>query len=144
MKNINKVMLIAACVSAMNVMAQDAQPSKSNRIQSGIEEIVTTAQKREQNVNDVGMTIDTASGKKIKDFGITDTFDIGKLVSGFTANLNYYGSPVYTIRGVGFQDTALASPQTVSVNIDQMPIPFAAMTNGAILCLLYTSPSPRD
>jgi len=135
MKSLRKFMCVVLCLPVAGVMAQDTQSSGNNRIQSGIEEIVTTAQKREQNVNDVGMTIDTATGKKIKDLGITDTFDIGKLVSGFTANLNYYGSPVYTIRGVGFQDTALASPQTVSVNIDQMPIAFAAMTNGAILDL---------
>ena len=44
--------------------------------------------------------------------GITDTFDLGKLISGFTANMNYYGSVTYTMRGIGFQDTALASPQS--------------------------------
>ena len=99
----------------------------------GLEEIVVTAQKREQNINDVGMTIDVATGDALKTAGVTDTFDIGKLVSGFSANMNYYGSPIYTIRGIGFQDTALASPQTVSVSIDQMPIPFAPMASGAIL-----------
>jgi outer membrane receptor protein involved in Fe transport len=99
----------------------------------GLEEIVVTAQKREQNINDVGMTIDVATGDALKSAGVTDTFDIGKLVSGFSANMNYYGSPIYTIRGIGFQDTALASPQTVSVSIDQMPIPFAPMASGAIL-----------
>ena len=84
----------------------------------GLEEIVVTAQKREQNINDVGMTIDVATGDALKTAGVTDTFDIGKLVSGFSANMNYDGSPIYTIRGIGFQDTALASPQTVSVSID--------------------------
>ncbi len=102
---------------------------------TAIEEIIVTAQKREQSINDVGMSIDVASGEKLADLGITDAKDLGKVVSGFNANSNYYGSTVYTIRGVGFQDTALASANTVSASIDEMPIPFAAMTAGAILDL---------
>ncbi|MEM9621498.1 MAG: TonB-dependent receptor [Pseudomonadota bacterium] len=100
-----------------------------------MEEIIVTAQKREQSINDVGMSIDVATGEKIADLGITDTADLGRVVSGFNANSNYYGSYVYTIRGIGFQDTALASSNTVSVSIDEMPIPFAAMASGAILDL---------
>ena len=73
----------------------------------GLEEIVVTAQKREQNINDVGMTIDVATGDALKTAGVTDTFDIGKLVSGFSANLNYYGSPIYTIRAVSYTHLTL-------------------------------------
>ena len=40
---------------------------------------------------------------------------------------------VYTLRGIGFQDTALASTNTVSLSLDEMPIPFAAMGSGVIL-----------
>lgn len=98
-----------------------------------IEEVIVTAQKREQSINDVGMSIDVSSGEKLADLGITDAFDLGKVVSGFNANSNYYGSMVYTLRGIGFQDTALASTNTVSLSLDEMPIPFAAMGSGAIL-----------
>ncbi|MGB0541833.1 MAG: hypothetical protein ACPGJP_03915, partial [Hyphomicrobiales bacterium] len=38
----------------------------------GLEEIVVTAQKREQNINDVGMTIDVATGDALKTAGVTD------------------------------------------------------------------------
>lgn len=98
-----------------------------------IEEVIVTAQKREQSINDVGMSIDVSTGERLSDLGITDAFDLGKVVSGFNANSNYYGSLVYTIRGIGFQDTALASSNTVSLSVDEMPIPFAAMGSGAIL-----------
>ena len=79
------------------------------------------------------MSIDVSSGEKLSDLGITDAFDLGKVVSGFNANSNYYGSMVYTLRGIGFQDTALASTNTVSLSLDEMPIPFAAMGSGVIL-----------
>ena len=55
------------------------------------------------------MSIDVASGEQLENAGVKDMIDLGRLVSGFTANSNYYGTYTYTIRGVGFQDTALAS-----------------------------------
>ncbi|MCH1446097.1 MAG: TonB-dependent receptor plug domain-containing protein, partial [Luminiphilus sp.] len=125
----------AAIVLMAQVPAAFSQSEPESGVFTGVEEVIVTAQKREQNANDVGMTIDTASGDAINAAGITDTFDLGKLISGFTANMNYYGSVTYTMRGIGFQDTALASPQTISVAIDEMPIPFSAMTGGAILDL---------
>ena len=99
----------------------------------GLEEIIVTAQKREQNINEVGMSIDVASGEQLENAGVKDMIDLGRLVSGFTANSNYYGTYTYTIRGVGFQDTALASNGAVSINIDEMPIPFSALTTGVVL-----------
>jgi outer membrane receptor protein involved in Fe transport len=123
--------------SALCALLVVSPPSIAAEGETGsfVEEVVVTAQKREQSINDVGMSIDVATGEKLSDLGISDTADLGKVVSGFNANTNYYGSYVYTIRGIGFQDTALASSNTVSVSIDEMPIPFAAMTVGAILDL---------
>jgi len=108
-------------------------PNLSIASEGFIEEVIVTAQKREQSINDVGMSIDVSSGEKLAELGITDAFDLGKVVSGFNANSNYYGSMVYTLRGIGFQDTALASTNTVSLSLDEMPIPFAAMGSGVIL-----------
>lgn len=134
----SRITLASACaILAVSTQVPIAigQSDTDTGVFTGVEEVIVTAQKREQNANDVGMTIDTASGDAINAAGITDTFDLGKLISGFTANMNYYGSVTYTMRGIGFQDTALASPQTISVSIDEMPIPFSAMTGGAILDL---------
>ena len=122
-----RITLASACaILAVSTQVPIAigQSDPDTGVFTGVEEVIVTAQKREQNANDVGMTIDTASGDAINAAGITDTFDLGKLISGFTANMNYYGSVTYTMRGIGFQDTALASPQTISVSIDEMPIPF--------------------
>ena len=100
-----------------------------------IEEMVVTAQKREENINNVGMSIQAATGTALKEQGISDSSDLYKIVTGFNSNVTYYGTTVYTIRGVGFQDTALASGPTVSIYIDEMPLPFSAMTNGLTLDL---------
>jgi len=100
-----------------------------------VETIVVTAQKREENINNVGMSIQAASGAKLLELGIHDTTDLQKIVPGFQATPTYYGTNVYTIRGVGFQDTSLAGSPTVSVYSDEFPLPFSVLTNGASLDL---------
>jgi len=98
-----------------------------------IEEIVVTAQKREESINDVGMSIDAATGELLKDLGITDVADLYKVVAGFSSNINYAGTTIYTIRGVGFQENSLATSPTVSVYLDEAPLQFSPMTRGATL-----------
>ena len=103
--------------SSFSSNASFAQENSGNSF-VGLEEIIVTAQKREQNINEVGMSIDVASGQQLENAGVKDMIDLGRLVSGFTANSNYYGTYTYTIRGVGFQDTALAS-----VSYTHLPLP---------------------
>jgi outer membrane receptor protein involved in Fe transport len=100
---------------------------------SGIETVVVTAQKINQNINDVGMSIQAASGDQLRNLGVTDTADLVKIVPGFNYTPSFYGTPIYTIRGVGFLDTSLAASPTVSVYVDQMPLPYSIMTTGASL-----------
>ena len=98
-----------------------------------IEEIVVTAQKREESINEVGMSIQASTGEQLKDLGVTDAFDLYKVVAGFSSNVNYAGTAIYTIRGVGFQENSLATSPTVSVYLDEAPLQFSPMTRGASL-----------
>ena len=100
-----------------------------------VQELVVTAQKREQNIQNVGMSIQAATGASLQKLGITNTEDLQKIVPGFTSTPNYYGTNVFTIRGVGFQDTSLAGSPTVSVYLDEQPLPFSILTKGATLDL---------
>ncbi|MFU8816950.1 MAG: TonB-dependent receptor [Pseudomonadales bacterium] len=127
--------LLALLSATASTLAQQA-PAPTERSSRGmIEEIVVTAQKREESLNEVGMSIQAATGERLNELGITDTADLFKVVTGFNSNVTYYGTPIYTIRGVGFQDTSLAAGPTVSVYVDEMPLPFSVMTQGAILDL---------
>lgn len=125
---------------AGNAFAQDMQPSDEAEPQSaqpsqGLQEIIVTAQKRSESLNDVPLSITAASGDQMADQGITDVADLVKVVPGFTYTESAYATPVYTLRGVGFYDTSLAAKPTVSVYQDQVPIPFSIMTRGATLDL---------
>lgn len=98
-----------------------------------IEEVVVTAQKREESANDVGMSIQTASGDTLAKLGITDTSDLIKIVSGLNVTKTTSQNYIYTIRGVGFYETSLATSPTVSLYLDEMPRQFAPMTSGMLL-----------
>ncbi|MDR7154066.1 outer membrane receptor protein involved in Fe transport [Sphingobium xenophagum] len=70
-----RIITLAATVSAVALHAQawsqtDAAPQATS---SGLGDIVVTAQKREQAINDVPLSIIAASGEKLANQGITDT-----------------------------------------------------------------------
>jgi outer membrane receptor protein involved in Fe transport len=102
---------------------------------TAVGELVVTASKREESINTVGLAITATSGDNLQKLGVTDTSDLQKIVPGFQSTPNYYGTNVFTIRGVGFQDTSLAGSPTVSVYVDEAPLPFSSLTNGATLDL---------
>lgn len=113
--------------------AQDAVAEASGAYAA--DEIIVTAQKRAERLRDVPMSINAATGDQLVSLGITNTDQLQKLVPGFTAGQTVYGLPVYFIRGIGFNDTTLGVSPGVSVYVDQHPLPFSAMSRGAILDL---------
>jgi iron complex outermembrane receptor protein len=84
-------------------------------------EIIVTANKREQSVNDVGLTITAATGEALTNRGISGPADLAKLVPGFTFTQSIYSTPVYTLRGIGLYDATFGASPSVSVYSDQIP-----------------------
>ncbi len=110
-------------------------PVEAPRTRSGpsIEEIVVTAQKREENVRDVPIAISAFSGETLTNLGVTDTRDLARLVPGFNANESGRNTTLFTLRGVGFADTTYTATNTVGTYIDEVNLPYAVMTRGANL-----------
>ena len=98
-------------------------------------EIIVTAQKRSQKLMDVGLTVAAASRAQLQDAGVTDITQLSKVVSGFQFANNFNGLPVFTIRGLGFNASQISAAPTVSVYVDEAPLPYLAMTGGTILDL---------
>jgi len=96
-----------------------------------IEEIVVTAQKREQGVNDVGITVNAFTGEQLKDRGFKTAEDMAMMTPGLTVNETAAtGVPLYTIRGVGYQDYSTAASSTVGLYFDGVAIPYTVMSRG--------------
>ncbi|PQM26301.1 TonB-dependent receptor [Sphingopyxis lindanitolerans] len=121
-----------AAVAAPPALAQsnpaaDAPPQ--------LDEIIVTAQKREESANSVPMSISVATASDLEAAGVIEPRDLGKIATSFNYTDSYVGSPIYTLRGVGFSDISLGGRPTVSIYVDEAPIPFAIETRGANLDL---------
>ena len=136
--------LAIALVAAARVDAQVTVPASQDPGQSqasvpddsdALGDIVVTAQKREQALNDVPMSISALSGDQLAKSGVSDIRDLVKLVPGFNYTESAFGTPVYTLRGIGFYETSLGAKPTVSVYVDEVPLPFSVLTRGATLDL---------
>lgn len=103
-----------------------------------LEEVIVTAQKRSENINDVAMSVSALGEEYINRLDLDSMDDLQKVVPGFHATISTYGTPIYTIRGVGFQDTSLAASPTVSVYVDEMPVPYSIISNYANLDISRT------
>lgn len=126
--------LLTTCAAwAGAAQAQTAAPAALDAAVP--DDIVVTAQKRSESINDVGLSITAATGDQLIQRGVIDVSQLDKVVPGFVFNKTGYGTPVYTIRGVGFQENSLGASPAVSVYVDEVPLPFSPETLGATLDL---------
>lgn len=100
-----------------------------------VEEIIVTAQKREEAISTVPIAITAYSGEDMATLGVTDTRDLRNLVPGFSAADSGYNTPIYTLRGIGFNDSTYAATSTVGLYIDEINLPYSIMSKGANLDL---------
>ncbi|PLW81799.1 TonB-dependent receptor [Kineobactrum sediminis] len=94
---------------------------------SVLEEIVVTANKRQQSINDVGLTVTALSGDAIRNRQITNPEEFAAIVPGLALAPSSHNTPVYTLRGVGYNADALAVYPAVSLYLDEAPMPFPVL-----------------
>jgi iron complex outermembrane receptor protein len=122
------MLLCASGAASAEVAAPAAAPEQ-------LAEVIVTAEKRAERLNDVPLSVTAATGDELVRAGVSSAADLEKVVPGFIFAASSYGSPIYSIRGVGFYDDAMAISPAVSVYVDQIPLPFPRMTEGATLDL---------
>ena len=111
----------AVLTSAVAFTAQGAQL---------MEEVIVTAQKREQATTDIPMTITAMTGDDLRTLGLTDTRDLAMLVPGLSYSESPQQTPVYTMRGIGFNTFNLTSTSPVGVYYDEFSSPYPYATKG--------------
>lgn len=103
--------LFCAALTVLSVSAAQAQ----------VEQIVVTAQKREQNAQDVGIAVTAFGEEQIRAAGISTADNVADSISGVQI-YNYRGKsqPSFVVRGVGTQDFAPNTAPTAAVYIDEV------------------------
>ena len=128
-----------ACLAALAIptaaVAEDTSPPPAvstaqaqAAANGGIGEVLVTANKRSESINKVGMPIKAIGEANLEQQHVTSLADLASAVPGLTFTQSEYGTPVYTLRGIGFYDTSLASYPDVSVYLDQAPLPLPVQT----------------
>lgn len=87
-----------------------------------LEEVVVTAQKKEQNLQDVGLSVTAFSGEQISKLGFKDTLEIVQQTPGLNVSAFHKSLPNINIRGVSQSDFA-----------DQLEAPVAVYSDGVYL-----------
>jgi iron complex outermembrane receptor protein len=119
-----KLAVAIASVSVFSVGAaaqegNEATKKRSNRL---LEEVVVTAQKREEDSQDVPIAIQAFSGDKLDAFGIEDTADLQRITPGLTFTYTYGYTLIY-LRGVGSDAFLPNADPSVATYIDGINIP---------------------
>jgi iron complex outermembrane recepter protein len=129
------LMAIAGCAAMLTNIAEAQLDAGGVPQQSSeaIQEIVVTAQKRQQREEDVGITMEVAGAQQLKNEGITDVTQLGKAVPGFTATPTFSGFPIFSLRGINFAGGQLSAPPAVSIYMDEAPLPYSTMTGNLLL-----------
>jgi iron complex outermembrane recepter protein len=125
-------LLLGAATTVEAQASTNTAPAATN---GELAEIVVTAEKREQSINDVGLTVVAVNAEQLQSAGITDISELPRLVSGFSASRSNDDVPVFTIRGIGFNAVQISASPTVSAYVDEAPLPYLAMTGGTMLDL---------
>ena len=87
--------------------------------QQGITEIVVTAQKREQNIQDIPLAVTALSGAHILEHGITDLFDLQETAPGLFVDQSQTATTAnFSIRGIGTSSQNFGLESSVGLYID--------------------------
>ena len=111
----------ACCFLLVNSEVSFAQDSTS-----ALEEVIVTAQKREQNLQDVPIAITAFTGEALDDRGIVDLEGLAQRTPSFTYSAKDAGALQLNVRGISSSDDGAAADNSVIVYVDDVPIGRAA------------------
>ncbi len=98
-------------------------------------DIVVTARKTNERLRDVPIAVTAATSAELAKKGVTSAVDFSKIDASFSFQQSDSGTPVFSIRGIGFLNNTVAASPTASAYVDQVPLPYTLNTKGAILDL---------
>jgi iron complex outermembrane recepter protein len=125
--SVSSVMLGTTAAHAGAGSADAPQAAGAQTSSSELDEIVVTANKREQNLNDVGQTITAVGAQALQERRVMSLEDVANLVPGLIYTPSTTNTPIFTLRGVGFNENSLGVYPAVSIYMDQVPLNFGPL-----------------
>lgn len=112
-----KILLVLTAVSIQILVADVTIAQDSAAV---LEEIVVTAQKREESLADVGIAVDVVSGDRLREAGALSLIEVGRFSPGLNIQTPFgeFGYPLIAIRGVNTDGFIETLPQSTGVYAD--------------------------
>ena len=108
------------CLALLSVL-----PASAQEVPEGyflLEEVIVTAQKREQSLQEVGIAVTAFTGDQLKELGVVNSTDVAAMTPGLNYTIpNAESSQInFFLRGVGLNDFADANENPVAVYVDEI------------------------
>ena len=114
---------LLAMLFGVEAVAQDQGSTNEN---ATLEEVVVTANRREQSLQSVPLAVSAFSGEEMEAQGIVDIKGLTERTPGFTMGTFNPGQPQLYMRGIGSNEDGAGGDQSVIVFIDEVYIGRAA------------------
>ncbi len=132
------VSVALASAAAQAAFAADA-PADEEQASAGITEVVVTAQRRSESIQDVPITVQAVTGEQLKALGVQSFNDLMKYTPNVTFSGNGPGTGNIFLRGLGGSGSGNQSQSTtapfpnVGVYLDDQSMQFPARNNDVYL-----------
>ncbi len=117
--------------AAAKSSAFDRNASHLVQPQDALDEIIVTANKRKENLQNVPISIVSLTSERLESSGVQSTDDLSAVVPGLTMESNFSGFAPH-LRGVGQTSTQVGNENSVAITVDGV---YIANLNGALLDL---------
>jgi len=121
---------VSTAAMAQGATSDTAPVQNSATANAGIDEIIVTAQRRQETLLEVPLSIQAASGEKLASSGIQDLSQLQLAAPGVSSNAGFGYTQVF-IRGVGNNIYVGADP-SVATYIDQVPRTFGTLQSNLV------------
>lgn len=118
----SRLLIAVSCFSAAHASAQDAPPD-TGKNPLVLEEVIVTARKREEILQETPVAISAFSNEQLRVAGIANTRDLEESVPGLNFSEQGNKAPSIFIRGVGQKEANAALDPGVGVYINSIYIP---------------------
>ncbi|HEY2401653.1 MAG TPA: TonB-dependent receptor plug domain-containing protein, partial [Steroidobacteraceae bacterium] len=117
------ILVFASSAARAEIETRSEPGDAADGQEQQISEIVVTAQKRSERLQDVPIAITAFNAATMSALSLTDTRDLGELTPGLVVN-RVSDAAIFTLRGIGNENAAiLGDEQATSLYIDGVYIP---------------------
>lgn len=113
-KHVKHIALFTA-ISGLTLGATKAFPQESSRY--ALEEIIVTAQKRQESLKDIAGSVTAISGDKLRDFQVVNAIDLESLAPSLSIGNNFGAAKIF-IRGIGLGSNFAGIDPSVALHVD--------------------------